>query len=93
VAGERDPQVLAQHRDWRCKHDTATLVRAVNIMGRENVIAGTDCGYGNRVYPDIACAKMKAMAEGAAWPPGNSGPAPANWGSQGERQPPCDHLR
>ena len=30
------------------------------IMGRENVIAGTDCGYGNRVYPDIGWAKMRA---------------------------------
>jgi 5-methyltetrahydropteroyltriglutamate--homocysteine methyltransferase len=53
------------------------IVRYANIMGRENVIAGTDCGYGNRVYPDIAWAKMKAMAEGAAlaaqqlWPHSN----------------------
>ena len=36
-----------------------------NIMGKENVIAGTDCGYGNRTYPDIAWAKMRAMAAGA----------------------------
>jgi 5-methyltetrahydropteroyltriglutamate--homocysteine methyltransferase len=42
------------------------IVRYANIMGRENVIAGTDCGYGNRVYPDIAWAKMQAMADGAA---------------------------
>jgi 5-methyltetrahydropteroyltriglutamate--homocysteine methyltransferase len=42
------------------------IVRYANIMGRENVIAGTDCGYGNRVYADIAWAKMKAMAAGAA---------------------------
>jgi 5-methyltetrahydropteroyltriglutamate--homocysteine methyltransferase len=35
-------------------------------MGRENVIAGTDCEYGNRVSPDMAWAKMKAMADGAA---------------------------
>jgi 5-methyltetrahydropteroyltriglutamate--homocysteine methyltransferase len=34
-------------------------------MGRENVIVGPDCGW-NRVYPDIAWAKMRAMAEGAA---------------------------
>ena len=46
-------------------------------MGRENVIAGTDCGYGNRVYPDIGWAKMRAVAEGAAlasqqlWPRGS----------------------
>ena len=36
-----------------------------SIMGKENVIAGTDCGYGNRTYPDIAWAKMRAMAAGA----------------------------
>jgi 5-methyltetrahydropteroyltriglutamate--homocysteine methyltransferase len=42
------------------------IVRYARMMGRENVIAGTDCGYGNRVYPDIAWAKMRAMAEGAA---------------------------
>ena len=35
------------------------IVRYANIMGRENMIAGTDCGYGNRVYPDIAWAKMR----------------------------------
>jgi transposase len=29
VAGERDPQVLAQHRDRRCKQDTATLAQAL----------------------------------------------------------------
>ena len=41
------------------------IITYANIMGKENVIAGTDCGYGNRVYPDIAWAKMRAMAEGA----------------------------
>lgn len=41
------------------------IVTYANIMGRENVIAGTDCGYGGRVYPDIAWAKMRAMAAGA----------------------------
>ena len=40
--------------------------RYAKLIGRENVIAGTDCGYGNRVYPDIAWAKMQAMAAGAA---------------------------
>jgi transposase len=29
VAGERDPQVLTQHRDRRCKHDAATLAKAL----------------------------------------------------------------
>ena len=53
------------------------IVTYARIMGRENVIAGTDCGYGNRVYSDIGWAKMRSMAEGAAlasqqlWPRGN----------------------
>ena len=41
------------------------ILNFARIMGRENVIAGTDCGYGGRVYPDIAWAKMRSMAEGA----------------------------
>ena len=41
------------------------ILTFARIMGRENVIAGTDCGYGNRVYPDIAWAKMRSVAEGA----------------------------
>ena len=31
-----------------------------------HVIAGTDCGMGLRVPPQIAWAKLKALAEGAA---------------------------
>jgi 5-methyltetrahydropteroyltriglutamate--homocysteine methyltransferase len=42
------------------------IVRFANIVGRENVIAGTDCGLGFRVHPQIAWAKLKALAEGAA---------------------------
>jgi len=41
------------------------IVRYANIVGRENVIAGTDCGMGFRVHPQIAWAKLKALAEGA----------------------------
>jgi 5-methyltetrahydropteroyltriglutamate--homocysteine methyltransferase len=36
------------------------------LVGRENVIAGTDCGLGLRVHPQIAWAKLKALSEGAA---------------------------
>jgi 5-methyltetrahydropteroyltriglutamate--homocysteine methyltransferase len=36
------------------------------LVGRENVIAGTDCGMGFRVHPQICWAKFKALAEGAA---------------------------
>jgi 5-methyltetrahydropteroyltriglutamate--homocysteine methyltransferase len=42
------------------------LVRAAKHVGKENVIAGTDCGLGARVgHPEIAWAKLEAMAEGA----------------------------
>ena len=42
------------------------IVRFARLVGRENVIAGTDCGLGYRVHPQIAWAKLKALAEGAA---------------------------
>jgi 5-methyltetrahydropteroyltriglutamate--homocysteine methyltransferase len=42
------------------------LVRYANLVGKENVIAGTDCGIGSRVWNgEIAWAKFAAMAEGA----------------------------
>ena len=46
------------------------IARYANLVGRENVIAGTDCGYGTwvgqaAVDPDIVWAKFAAMAEGA----------------------------
>jgi 5-methyltetrahydropteroyltriglutamate--homocysteine methyltransferase len=42
------------------------LIRYAKLVGRENVIAGTDCGLGSRVgHPKIALAKFAAMAEGA----------------------------
>jgi 5-methyltetrahydropteroyltriglutamate--homocysteine methyltransferase len=30
------------------------IVRYANVVGRENVIAGTDCGFGGRIHPQIA---------------------------------------
>jgi 5-methyltetrahydropteroyltriglutamate--homocysteine methyltransferase len=42
------------------------LVRFANVVGRERVIASTDCGLGGRVHPDIAWAKLEALAQGAA---------------------------
>jgi 5-methyltetrahydropteroyltriglutamate--homocysteine methyltransferase len=42
------------------------ITRYANLVGRENVIAGTDCGLGFRVHPQIAWAKLKTLAEGAA---------------------------
>jgi 5-methyltetrahydropteroyltriglutamate--homocysteine methyltransferase len=53
------PEVVAQR-----------IEQYARIVGRENVIAGTDCGFGtfaggNRVHPSIMWAKFRAMAEGA----------------------------
>ena len=42
------------------------LIRYANLVGREHVIAGTDCGLGPRVgHPKIAWAKFQALVEGA----------------------------
>ena len=46
------------------------IVRLAKAVGRENVIAGTDCGFAtfagySPVEPKIAWAKLKSMAEGA----------------------------
>jgi 5-methyltetrahydropteroyltriglutamate--homocysteine methyltransferase len=48
------------------------IVRFAKIVGRENVIAGSDCGFSSQatttpnVHPTVVWAKFKAMAEGAA---------------------------
>ena len=41
------------------------ILRFANVGGRQNVIAATDCGLGGRVHPDIAWAKLDALAQGA----------------------------
>lgn len=46
------------------------IIQYANIVGRENVIAGTDCGFAQgvgvqRVHSEIQWAKLEALAEGA----------------------------
>ena len=42
------------------------LIQYAQLVGRENVVAGTDCGIGSRVWnAEIAWAKLEAMVEGA----------------------------
>ncbi len=41
------------------------LKQYASVVGRENVIGGTDCGLGYRVHPQIAWGKLAALAEGA----------------------------
>jgi 5-methyltetrahydropteroyltriglutamate--homocysteine methyltransferase len=42
------------------------IERFAKIVGRERVIAGTDCGLGGRVHAQIAWAKLEALTQGAA---------------------------
>jgi 5-methyltetrahydropteroyltriglutamate--homocysteine methyltransferase len=42
------------------------IQRFANIVGRERVMGGTDCGLGLRCHEQIAWAKLKALADGAA---------------------------
>jgi 5-methyltetrahydropteroyltriglutamate--homocysteine methyltransferase len=48
------------------------IVRYAKLVGRENVIAGADCGFSSRasyspeVHPTVVWPKFKALAEGAA---------------------------
>jgi 5-methyltetrahydropteroyltriglutamate--homocysteine methyltransferase len=42
------------------------IVQYAQIVGRENVIAGTDCGLGGRIHPSLAWAKLQSLVEGAA---------------------------
>jgi 5-methyltetrahydropteroyltriglutamate--homocysteine methyltransferase len=53
------PEVVAQR-----------LVRFARVVGRENVIAGTDCGFdtfagASAVAPSVAWAKLQSLADGA----------------------------
>jgi 5-methyltetrahydropteroyltriglutamate--homocysteine methyltransferase len=41
------------------------ILRYATIVGRENVVAGTDCGLGGRVHADLAWAKLRTLVEGA----------------------------
>jgi 5-methyltetrahydropteroyltriglutamate--homocysteine methyltransferase len=47
------------------------LVTFARIVGRENVVAGSDCGFSSQataepeIHPSVVWAKFKAMAEGA----------------------------
>lgn len=47
------------------------IVRLAKLVGRENVIGGTDCGFAQgphvqRVHPSIQWAKLEVLAQGAA---------------------------
>ncbi|HEY8520943.1 MAG TPA: cobalamin-independent methionine synthase II family protein [Gammaproteobacteria bacterium] len=41
------------------------IVRYAEVLGRENVIAGSDCGLGGRLHPQLAWAKLRNLVRGA----------------------------
>jgi len=46
------------------------IVRLARLLGRENIVAGTDCGFAQgpfhrRVHPTVMWAKLEALVEGA----------------------------
>jgi len=42
------------------------IITFAEVVGHENVIAGTDCGLGGRVQPQIAWVKLRALRGDAA---------------------------
>jgi 5-methyltetrahydropteroyltriglutamate--homocysteine methyltransferase len=67
------PGVIASSSNY-VEHPEVVAMRLMNyanVVGRERVIAGTDCGFGTfagfgAVYPAFCWMKMQALAEGAA---------------------------
>ncbi|MCI0440114.1 MAG: cobalamin-independent methionine synthase II family protein [Chloroflexi bacterium] len=67
------PGVIA-HTTNTVEHPELVAWRVANfarLVGRENVIAGSDCGFSQgalnpRVHPSIMWAKLRALSEGAA---------------------------
>ena len=53
---------VVEHRELVAQR----ILRFANLVGRERVIASTDCGLGGRIHPDIAFAKLEALTQGAA---------------------------
>jgi 5-methyltetrahydropteroyltriglutamate--homocysteine methyltransferase len=41
------------------------IVRFADRVGRDNVIASTDCGMGSRIHPQLGWAKLEVLAQGA----------------------------
>jgi 5-methyltetrahydropteroyltriglutamate--homocysteine methyltransferase len=59
--------VLVEHPELVAQR----LLRYASIVGRENVIAGTDCGFAtfagaDEIHPSIVWAKFEALVQGAA---------------------------
>jgi 5-methyltetrahydropteroyltriglutamate--homocysteine methyltransferase len=59
---------VVSHATNVVEHPEVVADRIINyagVVGRENVIAGTDCGLGGRIHAEIAWAKLRSLVEGA----------------------------
>jgi 5-methyltetrahydropteroyltriglutamate--homocysteine methyltransferase len=59
---------VVSHATNLVEHPELVAQRICNFagaVGRENVIAGTDCGLGSRLHDDLVWAKLAALADGA----------------------------
>ena len=68
--GNRQAAVGQRADPWRHRSVAEGIVRLARLVGRENLIAGTDCGFApgpfyRRVHPSIMWAKLEALAQGA----------------------------
>jgi len=59
---------IVSHATNVVKHPEVVADRILNfasVAGRENIIAGTDCGLGGRIHPQLVWAKLEALVAGA----------------------------
>jgi 5-methyltetrahydropteroyltriglutamate--homocysteine methyltransferase len=64
----RDVKLVVSHATNVVEHPEVVADRILNfarVVGRENFIAGTDCGLGGRIHPQLVWAKLAALVEGA----------------------------
>lgn len=52
---------VIEHPELVCQR----ILRFARLLGKENVIAGADCGFGGRTHPQIAWAKLESLVQGA----------------------------
>jgi 5-methyltetrahydropteroyltriglutamate--homocysteine methyltransferase len=59
---------VVSHATNVVEHPEVVADRILNfarVAGRENIIAGTDCGLGGRIHPQLVWAKLEALVAGA----------------------------
>jgi transposase len=67
LKGQRDPQALAKHRDYRCKHDEATLAKAMTGTWRKEhlfLLKQAQADYQHHTHVIAECdQEIKAMLD------------------------------